>query len=169
MRFLTVSMRLHWALHSLLCDVWSDVEVFELGVAPVEVDDQRVLLDDALLLLLFGLSRLVALLYLLDDAEGVLQVGGGHGRVAGSFQVWRSVRAEQKGERTFSRYNCEWEKKRFKMKGFRKVKTVLFNASQSCAVVGLITFKTIYYNKYLLISCSLFSLRANSTEMGLQA
>lgn len=85
------------ALHPLLCDVGSDVEVFELGVAAVEVDDQRVLLDDALLLLLFGLSRLVAFLDLLDDAESVLQVGGGNRRVAGSLQVGRSVRAE--GER----------------------------------------------------------------------
>ena len=87
-------MCLQRALHPLLCDVGSDVEVFELGVAAVEVDDQRVLLDDALLLLLLGLSRLVALLHLLDDAESVLQVGGGHRRVAGGFQVGRSVRAE---------------------------------------------------------------------------
>ena len=88
-------MRLQRALHPLLSDVGSDVEVLELGVAAVEVDDQRVLLDDALLLLLLGLSRLVALLHLLDDAEGVLQVGGGNRRVAGGFEVRRSVRAER--------------------------------------------------------------------------
>lgn len=91
-------MCLQRALHPLLCDVRSDVEVFEFGVAAVKVDDQRVLLDDALLLLLFGLSRLVALLYLLDDAESVLQVGGGHRRVARSLQVGRSVRAGWRSE-----------------------------------------------------------------------
>lgn len=93
---LTISMSLQRALHPLLCDVGSDVEVFEFGVAAVEVDDQRVLLDDALLLLLFGLSCFVALLHLLDDAEGVLQVGGGHRCVAGSLQVGRPVRAERR-------------------------------------------------------------------------
>lgn len=87
-------MCLQRALHPLLCDVGSDVKVFKLRVAAVEVDDQRVLLDNALLLLLFGLSCLVALLYLFDDAESILQVGRGHRRVAGSFQVGRSVRAE---------------------------------------------------------------------------
>lgn len=86
-------MSLQRTLHPLLGDVGSDVEVFEFGVAAVQVDDQRVLLDDALLLLLLGFSRLVALLHLLDDAEGVLQVGGGHRRVAWSLQVGRSVRA----------------------------------------------------------------------------
>lgn len=95
---LTISMRLQRALHPLLSDVGSDVEVFELRVAAVEVDDQRVLLDDALLLLLLGFSRLVALLHLLDDAEGVLQVGGRHRRVAGSLEVGRPVCAER-GER----------------------------------------------------------------------
>lgn len=92
-------MRLQRALHPLLSNVGSDVEVFELRVAAVEVDDQRVLLDDALLLLLLGLSRLVALLHLLDDAEGVLQVGGGHRRVAGSLEVGRPVRAERGKEK----------------------------------------------------------------------
>lgn len=84
-------MCLQRALHPLLCDVGSDVKVFELRVAAVEVDDQRVLFDDALFLLLLSLSRLVALLHLLDDAERVLQVGGGHRRVAGGLQVGRSV------------------------------------------------------------------------------
>lgn len=96
---LTIRMRLQRALHPLLSDVGSDVEVFELRVAAVEVDDQRVLLDDALLLLLLGLSRLVALLHLLDDAEGVLQVGGGHRRVAWSLEVGRPVRAERAKEK----------------------------------------------------------------------
>lgn len=95
---LTISMSLQRALHPLLSDVGSDVEVFEFGVAAVEVDDQRVLLDDALLLLLFGLSCFVALLHLLDDAEGVLQVGGGHRCVAGSLQVGRPVRAERQAK-----------------------------------------------------------------------
>lgn len=99
-------MRLQRALHPLLCDVGSDVEVFELGVAAVEVDDQRVLLDDAFLLLLFGLSRLVALLYLLDDAESVLEVGGGNRRVAGSFQIGRSVRADGKSSRKVRMKTC---------------------------------------------------------------
>lgn len=81
----TVGVGLQGALHPLLGDVGSDVEVFEFGVAAVQVDDQRVLLDDAFLLLLLGLPRLVALLHLLDDAEGVLQVGGGHRGVAGSL------------------------------------------------------------------------------------
>lgn len=74
----TVGMGLQRALHPLLCDVGPDVEVFEFGVASVQVDDQRVLFDDALLLLFLGLSRLVALLHLFDDAEGVLEVRGGH-------------------------------------------------------------------------------------------
>ena len=97
-RFVTIGMCLQRSLHPLLCDVGPDVKVFELGVAAVEVDDQRVLLDDALFLLLLSLSRLVALLHLLDDAEGVLQVGRGHRRVAGRLQVGRSVCAE--GKRT---------------------------------------------------------------------
>lgn len=87
------------ALHPLLCDVGSDVKVLELGVAAVQIDDQRVLLDDTFLLLLFGLSRLVALLHLLDDAESVLQVGGGNRRVTGSLQIGRSVRAVGKVKR----------------------------------------------------------------------
>lgn len=82
-------------MHPLLGDVGSDVKVFELRVAAVEVDDQRVLLYDALFLLLFSLSRLVAFLYLFDDAESILQVGRGHGRVTWSFQVGCSVRAEE--------------------------------------------------------------------------
>ena len=86
-------MGLERALHPLLSDVGPDVEVLELGVAAVEVDDQRVLLDDALFLFLLGLAGLVALLHLLDDAEGVLQVGGGHYRVARGLQVGRAVRA----------------------------------------------------------------------------
>lgn len=84
-------MGLQRALHPLLSDVGSDVEVFEFGVAAVQVDDQRVLLDDAFLLLLLSLPCFVALLHLLDDAEGVLQVGGGHGGVARSFEVRCSV------------------------------------------------------------------------------
>lgn len=88
-------MSLQGALHPLLSDVGSDVEVFELGVAAVQVDDQRVLLHDALLLFLFRLSRLVALLHFLDDAERVLQVGGGHRGVAGGLQVGRPVRTEE--------------------------------------------------------------------------
>lgn len=88
-------MCLKRALHPLLGDVGSDVKVFELRVAAVEVDDQRVLLDDALFLLLFSLSRLVAFLYLFNDAESILQVGRGHGRVTWSFQVGCSVRAEE--------------------------------------------------------------------------
>lgn len=68
----TVCVCLQGALHPLLRDVGSDVKVFELRVAAVQVDDQRVLLDDALLLLLLRLPRLVALLHLFDDAEGVL-------------------------------------------------------------------------------------------------
>lgn len=95
---LTVGVCLQGALHPLLSDVGSDVEVFEFGVAAVQVDDQRVLLDDALLLFLLRLSRLIPLLHLLDDAEGVLQVGGGHRRVAGGLQVGRPVRAEGKGD-----------------------------------------------------------------------
>lgn len=89
-------MRLQGALHSLLRDVGSDVKVFELGVAAVQVDDQRVLLDDALLLLLLRLPGLVALLHLFDDAEGVLQVGGGDRCVAGGLQVGRPIRAGQR-------------------------------------------------------------------------
>lgn len=68
----TVGVRLQGALHPLLRDVGSDVKVFELRVAAVQVDDQRVLLDDALLFLLLRLPGLVALLHLFDDAEGVL-------------------------------------------------------------------------------------------------
>lgn len=84
------------ALHPFLCDVGSDVEVFELGITAVQVDHQRVLLDDALFLLFLSLARLVALLHFLDDAEGVLQVGRGHRRVAGGLQVGRAVRAERR-------------------------------------------------------------------------
>lgn len=96
-------MSLQRALHPLLGDVGSDVEVLEFGVAAVEVDDQRVLLDDALLLLLLRLPRLVALLHLLDDAEGVLQVGGGNRRVARRLQVGRPVRAEDRRTRRMRR------------------------------------------------------------------
>lgn len=92
----TVGVRLQGALHPLLRDVGSDVKVFELGVAAVQVDDQRVLLDDALLFLLLRLPGLVALLHLFDDAEGVLQVGRGDRCVAGGLQVGRSIRAGQK-------------------------------------------------------------------------
>lgn len=95
----TVGVRLQGALHPLLGDVGSDVQVFELGVAAVQVDDQRVLLDDALLLLLFRLSRLVALLHLFDDAEGVLEVGGGHRRVSGGLQVGRPICAGERSKR----------------------------------------------------------------------
>lgn len=41
-------MGLERALHALLGDVGPDVEVLQLGVAAVQVDDQRVLLHDAL-------------------------------------------------------------------------------------------------------------------------
>lgn len=85
-------MRLQRALHPLLGDVGSDVEVFEFGVAAVQVDDERVLFHDALFLLLLGLTGLIALLHLLYDTEGVLQVGGGDGVIAGGFQVGRAVR-----------------------------------------------------------------------------
>lgn len=95
----TVGVRLQGALHPLLGDVGSDVQVFELGVAAVQVDDQRVLLDDALLLLLLRLSRLVALLHLFDDAEGVLEVGGGHRRVSGGLQVGRPICAGERSKR----------------------------------------------------------------------
>lgn len=93
---LTVGVRLQRALHPLLSDVGPNVEVFEFGVAAVEVDDERVLFHDALLLLLLGLTGLVALLHLLDDAEGVLEVGGGNGVIAGGFEVRRAVRTERK-------------------------------------------------------------------------
>ena len=93
-------MCLQRALHPLLGDVGPDVEVLELGVAAVQVDDQGVLLHDALLLLLLRLPRLVALLHLLDDAEGVLQVGGGHRRVARRLQVGRPVRAAGRARRS---------------------------------------------------------------------
>lgn len=92
---LTVGVRLQRALHPLLCDVGPDVKVFEFGVAAVEVDDERVLFNDALLLLLLRLAGLVALLHLLDDAEGVLQVGGGNGVIAGRLEVRRAVRTEK--------------------------------------------------------------------------
>lgn len=92
---LTVGVRLQRALHPLLCDVGPDVKVFEFGVAAVEVDDERVLFNDALLLLLLRLAGLVALLHLLDDAEGVLQVGGGNQVIAGGLEVRRAVRTER--------------------------------------------------------------------------
>lgn len=89
-------MCLQRALHPFLSDVGSDVEVFEFGVAAVEVNDQRVLLDDALLLLLLGLPCLVPFLHLLDDSECVLQVGGWNRDVPRGFQVGRSVCAEKR-------------------------------------------------------------------------
>ena len=90
---LTIGVGLQGPLHPLLGDVGPDVEVLELGVAAVQVDDQGVLLHNALLLFLLRLPRLVALLHLLDDAEGVLQVGGGHRWVAWRLQVGGTVRA----------------------------------------------------------------------------
>ena len=97
---LTVGVGLQGALHPLLGDVGPDVQVLELGVAAVQVDGQDVLLHDALLLLLLRLPHLVALLHLLDDAEGVLQVGGGHRGVARRLQVGRPVRAGGRGRRS---------------------------------------------------------------------
>lgn len=87
-------MCLERTLHPFLGDVGSDVEVLELGITAVQVYHQRVLLDNALFLLLLSLARLVALLHFLDDAEGVLQVGGGHRGVAGGLEVGRTVCAE---------------------------------------------------------------------------
>lgn len=84
---LTVGVRLQRALHPLLGDIGPDVKVFELRVTAVQVDNERVLLDDAFFLLLLSLTRLVAFLHLLDYTEGVLQVGGGNRRVTRRLQV----------------------------------------------------------------------------------
>ena len=51
-------MSLERSRNPFLNDVGSNVEVLELRVASVGIDDERVLLDNALLFLLFGLARL---------------------------------------------------------------------------------------------------------------
>lgn len=101
-------MGLQRPLHPLLGDVGPDVEVFEFGVGAVQVDDQRVLLDDALFLLLLSLPGLVALLHLLDDAEGVLEVGGRDRWVAWRLEVRRPVRTAGGGTTTMVRHSSSW-------------------------------------------------------------
>ena len=67
-------MRLEVAGDALGDDVGSHVEILQSRVASVRVDDERVLLDDPVLLALLRLARPELLLHLLDDAERSLQV-----------------------------------------------------------------------------------------------
>jgi hypothetical protein len=70
----SVDVRLEGARKALLHNIRPDVEVLELGIALALRDHEDVLRHQIRLLLVVGLALLVALLDLLDQAEGVVEV-----------------------------------------------------------------------------------------------
>merc|ERR1719391_337080 len=79
------------ARESFLYDVWSDVEVLELGIALALADDEGGLADQVGLLPLLRLAHPVLLLDVLDLLERRVQIRTGRVDLTGLFDVCTSV------------------------------------------------------------------------------